>query len=127
MPKMSDIGGAINYGRKEACKTYLDQIKLLVTLSSAFLFAPAGLIAIIKDKPTTSLTQGQFAWFIVAEVFFIVSVLAGYVAVGSLAGSQDRGDFDIHRPAIRLFSLIQFGSYVLGLLVFVFLAIALIK
>jgi hypothetical protein len=125
--RMNDPGSPTNDGKKEACKTYLEQIKLLVTLSSAFLFAPAGLIAILKDKPVAGLTHAQFAWFVVAEIFFIVSVLAGYVAVGGLAGSQDEGDFDVFRPAIRFFSLVQFGFYVLGLVVFVFLAITLLK
>jgi hypothetical protein len=40
---MNDTGPTVSEGKKEASKTYLEQTKLLVTLSSAFLFAPAGL------------------------------------------------------------------------------------
>jgi len=54
-------------GKKEACKTYLEQTKLLVTLASAFLFAPAALIGILKDKPL-GLTNAQLTWFIIAEI-----------------------------------------------------------
>ena len=36
-------------GKKEACKTYIEQTKLLVTLASAFIFAPAVLIPLFKD------------------------------------------------------------------------------
>lgn len=112
--------------KKEACKTYLEQTKLLVTLASAFLFAPAGLVTILKDKGTAKITHMQIGWFIAVEVCFILSVLAGYVVLGSLAGSQDDNSFNVFRPATRLFSLLQFITYVVGLSLFITLALMLV-
>jgi hypothetical protein len=53
-------------------------------------------------------------------------VLAGYVVLGSLAGSQDDSSFDVFRPATRITSLVQFGAYLVGLVVFITLAIKLV-
>ncbi|HTD34141.1 MAG TPA: hypothetical protein VK665_10800, partial [Candidatus Elarobacter sp.] len=113
--------------KKEASKTYLEQTKLLVTLASAFLFAPAGLITILKDRLGAGITSASMQPFIAAEVLFVLSVIAGYVAIGSLAGSQDMGDFDVYRPATRFFSLAQFGFYLEGLIVFVYFGVHLMK
>jgi hypothetical protein len=117
----------VSEGKKEACKTYLEQTKLLVTLASAFLFAPAALIGILKDKPQTGLTDAQFTSFIIAEILFISSVLFGYIVLGSLAGSQNSGHFDVFRPATRCFSLLQFGTYLAGLIVFIRLILVFVK
>lgn len=120
-------GGPVDSeGRKEATKTYIDQTKLLVTLASAFLFAPAGLVGILKDRGTAGLAANHVCWFITAEIFFILSVLAGYIVLGSIVGSQHEGRFDVFRPATRYFSLFQFGCYVGGLIVFIVLAVKLI-
>jgi hypothetical protein len=119
--------GPISEGKREACKTYLEQTKLLVTLASAFLFAPAGLIAILKDRLALKISAADLCWFVVAEALFIVSVLAGYVAIGSVTGSQDSEAFDVFRPATRIASLVQFGFYLLGIIVFVALAVRLLK
>ena len=118
--------GAISDGKKEACKTYLEQTKLLVTLASAFLFAPASLLAILKDRLALKIGSTDMYWFVVSEALFIASVLAGYVAVGSIAGSQDSDTFDVFRPATRIASLIQFGSYLLGIIVFIGLAVQIV-
>jgi hypothetical protein len=113
-------------GKKEACKTYIEQTKLLVTLASAFLFAPAGLVAILKDRASANISHAGIAWFISIEALFIGSVLFGYIALGSLAGSQDNGTFDVFRPATRVVSLFQFGFYLAGIIMFVVLAVRLI-
>lgn len=113
-------------GRKEACKTYLEQTKLLVTLASAFLIAPAGLVGIMKDRGSAGLKYVDVGWLTAAEVLFVVSVLLGYVAIGSLAGSQDRDEFDVYRPAVRFASLGQFTTYLLGLCIFVAIAVRLV-
>lgn len=115
-----------NEGRKEAVKTYIEQTKLLVTLASAFLFAPAGLIAILKDRPAANLTSSQFRWFVIAEVFFIFSVLAGYIVLATIAGWQYLDKFDVYRPATRWWSLTQFFAYFGGLILFMILAIVLV-
>jgi hypothetical protein len=65
-------------------------------------------------------------WFVVAEVLFIASVLAGYVVLGSIAGYQAQGRYDVFRPATRYSSLAQIGAYLVGLGVFIFLAYGLV-
>jgi hypothetical protein len=114
-------------GKKEACKTYVEQTKLLVTLASAFLFAPAGLVAILKDRAPANIDKGGIVWFAVVEGFFVASILLGYVVLGSLAGSQDRDEFDVFRPATRVTSLLQFLFYVIGIVMFIILAIRLVS
>ncbi|SRR5216683_1323901 len=114
-------------GKKEACKTYMEQTKLLVTLASAFLFAPPGLVAIVKDRGEAGITGPDLGWFIAAETLFVLSVLAGYVVLGSLAGSQDSGKFDVFRPATRNASLTQIGLYVFGIILFVTLAVRIVS
>ena len=114
-------------GQKESVKTYIEQTKLLVTLSSAFLFAPAGLVGILKDRTSAGLNASAFWLFIAAEIFFIVSVLAGYIVLASLAGSQAAGKFNVYRRATRISSLVQFFAYLGGLTVFIVLAIKLIN
>lgn len=113
-------------GKQEACKTYLEQTKLLVTLASAFLFAPAGLVAILKDRSSAGIATVDLRWFVAAESFFVLSVLAGYVVLGTLAGSQDEGSFDVFRPATRVASLLQLGLYLGGMAAFGYLAIRLV-
>lgn len=116
----------VGEGKKEASKTYLEQTKLLVTLASAFLFAPAGLFAIVKDRAAAGLTNVSIIWFIILEGLFVGSVLTGYIAIGSLAGSQDAGDFNVYRTATRCFSLAQFVLYLAGLIVFIVLGVRLV-
>jgi len=117
---------SISEGRKEACKTYLEQTKLLVTLASAFLFAPAGLVALLKDRTAAGAKYEHIGWLISAEVLFVISVLSGYVALGSLAGSQDREEFDVYRSSVRYASLTQFAAYLAGLVIFVCIATSLV-
>ncbi|HBB89136.1 MAG TPA: hypothetical protein DC047_16135 [Blastocatellia bacterium] len=116
----------VSDGKKEACKTYLEQTKLLVTLASAFLFAPAGLVAILKDRVSANISHAGITWFIIIEALFIGSVLMGYIVLGSLAGSQDTGEFDVFRPATRVISLFQFGFYLAGIIMFVVLTLRLV-
>src|SRR5579872_3513387 len=96
---------SVSEGKKEAVKTYLEQTKLLVTLSSAFILAPAGLVAVLKERTSVGLTNSQLFWFVVAEIFFIASVLAGYVVLGTIAGYQHADRFDVYRKATRYSSL----------------------
>jgi hypothetical protein len=116
----------VNEGRKEATKTYVEQTKLLVTLASAFLFAPPALVGILKDRPVIHITPAQFRWLVAAEICFIVSVLAGYIVLATIAGWQHLGRFDVYRCATQFWSLVQFFTYLIGLIVFLGLAIALI-
>jgi len=51
----------------------------------------------------------------------IFSVVMGYTVLGSIAGSQYSGDFNVYRPATRILSLLQLCLYLGGLFCFVFL------
>ena len=98
--------------QKEACKTFVEQTKLLVTLASAFVVAPAAVLVVSKlriDK-----------WIIVAEILFIVSVLFGYSALGAIAGSQHKGEFNVYDKTIMWVGRIEFFSYLVGLVLFMY-------
>lgn len=97
--------------RVESSKTYLEQTKLLVTLSSAFLLPPAFVYTVLK---TSSLSLA-----IITECCFAISATCGYVVFGSIAGSQRAGTYDVYRRATRTFSLIQFSFYLIGIVMFV--------
>jgi hypothetical protein len=98
----------------------------LVTLASAFVIAPAGLVAVLKDRATAGLTNSALLWlFVVAEILFIASVLAGYVVFGTIAGYQAADKFDVYRPATMYASLGQIATYLIGLVVFMFFAVLL--
>lgn len=113
-------------GKLEAVKTYIEQTKLLVALASAFVLAPAGLVAIFKDRLATGLSNSQLVWFVIADVLFILSVLMGYVVLGTIAGYQHLNKFDVYRPATMTCSLLQIATYLIGLGVFIFFAFAVI-
>jgi hypothetical protein len=117
----------ITEGKKEAVKTYIEQTKLLVTLASAFVLAPAGLVAVFKDRVAVGLSNTQLTLFIIADVLFIASVLLGYVVLGTIAGYQHLDKFDVYRPATMRSSLFQIGTYLLGLAMFIFFAFELVS
>jgi hypothetical protein len=103
--------------KKEACKTYIEQTKLLVTLASAFIVAPAAL-ATLKGGGTTlgSALMEAFFW---SEISFVGSVFSGYLVLGSIAGSQNKGEYNVYRAATMLLSWLQILTYVAGLSVFI--------
>jgi predicted lysophospholipase L1 biosynthesis ABC-type transport system permease subunit len=102
---------------QEACKTFLDQTKQLITLASAFLFAPAAFVTLEKDLAGIK-QAGVWPWFLVVEACFVISVVLGYVTIGTIAGTQNDGTYNVFRTATRLFSLAQFCSYIAGVAVF---------
>jgi hypothetical protein len=103
-------------GHREACKTYIEQTKLLVTLSSAFVLSPIAVLSYLRnDKGVIVLTPSELHALLWPEGLFVLSVLLGYVVLGSLAGTQHDGEFNVYRVAIRVFSLLQFFSYLFGL------------
>jgi hypothetical protein len=114
-------------GKKAAVATYMEQTKLLVTLASAFLFAPAGLVALLKDGKDIHLVSAQVEKFMWAEGLFILSVLAGYVVMATIAGYQAEGEHNVYRPATRIASIIQFFAYLGGLGVFAYLGKSLVS
>ena len=107
---MTDNSNKREIGRIEACKTFVEQTKLLVSLASAFVIAPPVVLSFIKIG---------LGWKIyIAESLFVFSVLSGYVALGAVAGSQHVGSFDVHRRAVQCFGLLQFCCYVAGIAFF---------
>jgi hypothetical protein len=106
-------------GKLEACKTYVEQTKLLVALSSAFLVAPP--VALSHSWVGCSIPLKFLILFLAAEFLFIGSILAGYVVLGTIAGSQDDGTYDVFRTATRISSMLQLVLYLGGLLCFVVL------
>ncbi|MBY3537583.1 hypothetical protein HFN68_32585 [Rhizobium laguerreae] len=105
--------------RKESIKTYVEQTKLLVALASAFVFAPAVLTSAIKGEVTRAVSDEQFWTFVAAEVLFVLSIMTGYVVLGTIAGSQVRGEHWVYRRETVLSSFVQIGTYVVGLTVFI--------
>jgi len=115
----------VRQDRVEACKTYIEQTKLLVTLASAFVVAPAAAVALDSNK--LAALQPFTGWIVMGECALVLSVLGGYVVLGSVAGSQHKGTFDVYRTATRVSSLLQLGLYLWGLSAFVFVIVGLIR
>lgn len=108
-------------GKADAVKTFVEQTKLLVTLASGFLVAPAAAVSLFKSFDKTQATHISLRLFFSAEIMLIFSVVMGYMVLGSIAGSQYSGEFNVYRPATRILSLLQLFSYLGGLFCFVFL------
>lgn len=106
--------------RQEACKTFLEQTKQLITLASAFLFAPAAFVTLAKDLEQMKRVATS-GYFLGAEFCFILSVVLGYVTIGTIAGTQNDGTYNVFRLATRVSSGAQFVTYVLGIVVFALL------
>lgn len=100
---MSDTNG------NDACKTYLEQTKLLVTLASAFIIAP---IALFEKLQTMN------SLVIFMELGFVLSVFTGYVVFGTISGTQHKGEYNVYNSNTMLFSRIQIGLFLFGLVFF---------
>ena len=112
-------------GKADALKTYIEQTKLLVTLASGFLVAPAAMLPLFRQSAGKISLQLPIKTFAAAEAALILSVVAGYAVLGSVAGSQHSGAPDVYRPATRVLSLIQLLFYLFGLSMFVVLIVRL--
>ncbi len=108
-------------GRSEALKTYIEQTKLLVSLASGFVLAPPAVLSLLRRPDGKKPDFVPWPYFFWAEGLLIGSILAGYVVLGTVAGSQDSGLYDVHRPATRAFSIFQLLLYLAGIVVFIFL------
>lgn len=96
--------------RKTACQTFIEQTKLLTSLASAFIIAPAVVHQLLK------LT---ISWqIIIAEILFVLSVLFGYIALGAITGTQNSGEYDVYRKAVMNSGRLQFLTYVIGISLF---------
>jgi hypothetical protein len=103
--------------RREACRTYVEQTKLLVTLASAFILAPSAAVALLRPSTGIALTSLEWNLLVWAQALVIFSVLLGYAVLGSVVGSQHDGSFDAFRPATRVLSLAQLALYLGGVIV----------
>ena len=116
----------VNDGPREAVKTYLEQTKLLVSLASAFVLAPAAALPFIGNSSAVP-AHSKFLCLVGGEILFVVSILFGYLVLGSIAGSQHLNSFDVYRPATKWLSRLQIGSYLLGLIFFLVFLLGIIK
>jgi hypothetical protein len=108
-------------GKLEALRTYVEQTKLLVTLASGFVLAPAAAVSLFRPSDSQHTPHLSVLLFVVAEISLILSVVSGYAVLGSIAGSQHDEKFNVYRPATRALSLLQLVLYVIGLFLFVLL------
>lgn len=105
-------------GRKEALKTFIEQTKILITLASGFVLAPPAVLSFLRrpeGKPAPALPWARFTC---AEGLLVASILAGYLVLSTIAGTQHQGIYDVHRPATRICSLLQIGFYLGGVVLF---------
>lgn len=113
-------------GRAEALKTYIEQTKLLVSLASAFVLAPPAVLSYLRapdGKKAAWVPWYRFTW---AEGLLVASILAGYVVLGTIAGSQHDGDFNVDRPATRYWSIAQLTFYLAGIAIFLWMTKAIL-
>jgi hypothetical protein len=117
----------MNEHRKEACRTYLEQTKLLVALASALLIGPAAIFGFVR--PETGVGASRWEWWLVllTETALVLSVLSGYVVFATIVGSQEKGDYDVYRPATRWASLVQLGLLACAMLMLALLTSAMIQ
>jgi hypothetical protein len=113
-------GGKMS-GKQEAVKTYVEQTKLLVTLASGFVLAPAAAVSFFRPSGPQPAPHLSVNLFVIAEILLILSVLSGYLVLGSIAGSEHSEEFNVYRRATRILSVLQVLLYLAGLCFFVIL------
>lgn len=114
----SSDSGLAQAGKIEALKTYIEQTKLLVTLASGFVLAPPAVLTVLRTPDGKMLKFLPVRRFCLAEGFLIGSIFAGYVVLGTIAGYQHHGNYNVHRTATRVSSLIQVTLYLAGVVAF---------
>lgn len=127
MTNLDENNGGKLDDRKEAVKTFIDQTKLLVTLSSAFVVAPAAFATLLKDRATLEIASKQMKLFLAAEALFVLSVLAGYVVLATISGYQHIGRYDVHRRGTRYASLAQIATYIAGMILFTLFILSIVR
>ena len=108
-------------GKQEALRTYVEQTKLLVTLASGFVLAPAAAVSLIHPFDSQPMPHVSMPLFLLAEILQILSVISGYAVLGSIVGSQHDETFNVYRRATIALSRLQLGLYLTGLGCFVML------
>lgn len=97
--------------RKESVKTYIEQTKVLVSLASAFVVAPAAAIVLLRDV--------NHFLFALSELAFVGSVFFGYVVFSTIAGKQHRNIFNVYDCTTRAISWLQILCFLGGLVLFI--------
>jgi hypothetical protein len=113
-------------GRVEALHTFIEQTKLLVSLASGFVLAPPAVLSFLRRPDAKATSPLPWGRFMCAEALLVLSILAGFVVLGTVAGSQYDGSFDVYRSASRFCSLCQLFLYLAGIAMFLSMIPALI-
>lgn len=113
-------------GKVAALQTFVEQTKLLVSLASGFVLAPPAVLSFLRRPDGRVPVALPWGRFICAEILLVLSILAGFVVLGTVAGSQHNGTFDVYRPFSRFSSVCQLVLYVAGIAMFLFMIPALI-
>jgi hypothetical protein len=103
----------MNIGKKEACRTSIEQVKIIVYLALVFILS-TNLLMLYKT-PNWNLY--------LAESSLILSILFGFTTLGSIAGFQSLEKYDVYRPATRIGSILQLTFCVTGIVSYILLSI----
>ncbi len=95
---------------KDSVKTYIEQTKVLISLASAFVVAPAAAVVLISSANLTL--------FLVSEGAFVLSVLCGYVVFSTISGQQFKNNYNVYNCLTRCASWLQLVAFLAGLGVF---------
>lgn len=98
-------------GRAEALKTFIEQTKLLVTLASGFLVAPAAAVSLLKSSEGTSITHLSLRLFLAAEIALIVFDSRFHV-LNTYIDPDRRGSSD---DIVKRLDQIEFTNWLEGL------------
>jgi hypothetical protein len=113
-------------GRIEAIKTFSEQTKILITLASGFVLAPPAVLSFLRRPDGKAAPAVPWGRFTCAEGLLLASICCGYLVLSTIAGYQHQGIYDVYRSATRVFSLLQIGLYLAGVILFLFMIPALI-
>ena len=99
--------------KKYAVEKYLEQVKVLTALATTLLLSPNLIVALKKPTESGALAILELkpqlkGVLLTANIAFLVSILLTYLIYSSIVGSAHAGEYNVDRPATRLFSLLQF-------------------
>ena len=105
--------------RKFAVEKYLEQVKIVTTLATTLLVTPNALVALYpaeeaKGQVPVVLCQGLKPWLLTANISFALTIVLAYFIYSSVVGFIFQGEYDIHRPMTRVFSLLQLFTLAVG-------------
>lgn len=104
--------------KKFAVEKYLDQVKILTALATTLLISPN--LIVVLHKPGTPTLEVLEAYPVIkmllffTNISFLVAIIMTYFIYSSIVGSAYDGQYDVHRPATRVFSAVQLLAVVFG-------------